>query len=271
MKSATTAGGGSPAMSPDEMPVTEALSRRPARPADFETENRVLCSLSRDLASNPENLLQKLANAAMHLCRAGSAGVSLADADTGHLRWYAVAGQLAGHDAFDAAPVASPCGTAIERNTPLLFAYPGRCYAFVARMQPLVVEALLLPFHAGERPIGTLWVVAHTPEHQFDAEDLRLLTALSRFASVAVEFASPQAGSDSLELEQLVQHRTRELHHVNESLRVRLLQLELTNSELRASQAQLQAELAIARSTRQRRTQGRGHPWADSGFEGRRP
>lgn len=268
MKSATTVGGGLPAMSPDEVLVTEALLQRQARPADFENENRVLCALSRDLACNPENLLQKLANAALHLCRAGSAGVSVANVETGQLRWQAVAGLLAGHAGCGSAPAASPCGTTIERNTPLLFAYPGRCYPFVAPLQPPVVEALLLPFHAGERPIGTLWVVAHTLERQFDTEDLRLLTALSRFASVAMEFASPQqtGAAGSIELEQLVQRRTRELHHANESLRARLLQLELANTELRASQAQLQAELAIARSGYRRSVLGRGQAWADSGF-----
>lgn len=268
MKSATIAGGGTPAVRPEDVLVTEALSSRPARPADFENENRVLCLLSRDLASNPENLLQKLADAALHLCRAGSAGVSVADTETGLLRWHAVAGRLAGHTGCGAAPATTPCGTTIERNTPLLFAYPGRCYPSVAAMQPTVVEALLLPFHTGERPIGTLWVVAHTPERQFDAEDLRLLTALSRFASVAMEFASPQqtGAAGSIELEQLVQHRTRELHHANESLRARVLQLELANAELRASQAQLQAEMAIVRSGHRRSGLGRGQSWADSGF-----
>lgn len=268
MKSATAAQGGPHAARPHDMLATEALACRPARPADFETENRVLCSLSRDLASNPENLLKKLAEAALQLCRAGSAGVSVIDPDMGQLRWHAVAGRLAGHAGCGMPTTASPCGRVLERNTPLLFAEPGRCYPFVASMQPSVTEALLLPFHAGERPIGTLWVAAHATEHRFDAEDLRLLTALSRFASVATEFASPQpAGTaSSMELEQLVQRRTRELHHANESLRARVLQLELANAELRASQAQLQAELAIARSGWRRGTQGSDRPWADSGF-----
>jgi hypothetical protein len=267
MNSATAAGGGSAVDNPDEVLVTEALARRPARPADFETENRVLCSLSRELASNPENLLQKLANATLLLCRAGSAGVSVVDTDTGQLRWHAVVGQLAGHAGCGAVPAASPCGTTIERNTPLLFSYPGRHYPFVAPMQPAVVEALLLPFHAGERPVGTLWAVAHTLERRFDAEDLRLLTALSRFASVSMEFASPQpkSAADCIEVERQVLRRTRELHHANEALKKRVHQLELANAELRVSQAQLQAELASAHKA-YLRGPDRSRQWADSGF-----
>jgi hypothetical protein len=178
-----------------------------------------------------------------------------------------VAGPLASHAGCGMAPAASPCGTTIERNAPQLLAYPGRCYPFVAQMQPEVVEALLLPFHAGERPIGTLWVVAHTTERQFDAEDLRLLMALSRFASVSMEFEGPQQTNTatSIELERQVQRRTRELHHANEVLKARVQQLELANAELSAAQTQLQLELAAARCSR-RHAGGRDLHWADSGF-----
>src|SRR5262249_36799673 len=45
----------------------------------------------------------------------------------------------------------------------------------------------LVPFHAAGKPVGTLWVIAHTLSTKFDTEDQRVLTSLSRFASMAYQ------------------------------------------------------------------------------------
>jgi PAS domain-containing protein len=49
------------------------------------------------------------------------------------------------------------------------------------------VEALLVPFHHEGRPIGTVWVVSHQHDKHFDAEDLRVLRGLTRFAAAAAQ------------------------------------------------------------------------------------
>jgi PAS domain S-box-containing protein len=54
-------------------------------------------------------------------------------------------------------------------------------------IDPPIVEALLVPFHRERKPVGTLWVIAHTPSRKFDTEDQRVLTSLSRFASMAYQ------------------------------------------------------------------------------------
>ncbi|MEO6319379.1 MAG: GAF domain-containing protein, partial [Polaromonas sp.] len=52
---------------------------------------------------------------------------------------------------------------------------------------PLAEECLLLPFYVKGKAVGTIWLVAHDTSRTFDAEDLRQLTSLGRFASVAFQ------------------------------------------------------------------------------------
>ena len=36
-------------------------------------------------------------------------------------------------------------------------------------------------------PVGTVWVLSHSPAKRFDAEDARLIASLTGFASLAVK------------------------------------------------------------------------------------
>src|SRR5690348_6464656 len=56
---------------------TAELSRRPARPPDFAAENRALGLLAQEMALRPANVLQKLVDLVLELCRADSAGLSI--------------------------------------------------------------------------------------------------------------------------------------------------------------------------------------------------
>ena len=56
---------------------TAELVRRPSRPPDYAAENRALIALAQVMATSPEAILQKLADTALTLCRAHSAGLSL--------------------------------------------------------------------------------------------------------------------------------------------------------------------------------------------------
>jgi hypothetical protein len=61
---------------PQSMLSTAELSRRLSRPPNFEAENRALVTLMQSMATSPEGILQKLADTALSLCRAQSAGLS---------------------------------------------------------------------------------------------------------------------------------------------------------------------------------------------------
>jgi hypothetical protein len=59
------------------MTSTAELIQRPSRLPDYAAENRALVSLAQEMATAPYNILQKLAETALTLCRAHSAGFSL--------------------------------------------------------------------------------------------------------------------------------------------------------------------------------------------------
>ena len=71
---------------------TGELSTRPSQPPDYEAENRVLLAIAQHTADSPRTALQKLAEVALEICRADSAGVSLISVKTGDFYWPAVAG-----------------------------------------------------------------------------------------------------------------------------------------------------------------------------------
>ena len=74
---------------------THVLLKRPFRREDFKGENHALVILADKLANHPRHLLQKLAEIALELCNADSAGVSILEPDTKALRWHACAGAFA--------------------------------------------------------------------------------------------------------------------------------------------------------------------------------
>jgi signal transduction histidine kinase len=138
--------------------------------------------LAGELATNPRNMLQKLVEMAADLCDAHTAGISLLDGDV--FRWEAVAGVFAAARGGTMPRAESPCGICIEQDTTQLMHLADRCFPALYA-EPRFVEALLIPFHHRGSPIGTVWVVSHTEDRKFDAEDERVVGVLAQFASSA--------------------------------------------------------------------------------------
>ena len=76
---------------------TAELGNRPSRAPDYAAESRALIALAEQLAASPVGILQKLAETALTLCGAQSAGISLLEADGKRFYWPAIAGQWAPH------------------------------------------------------------------------------------------------------------------------------------------------------------------------------
>lgn len=166
---------------------TAELGRRTARPPDHAAENRALVSLARVMATSPDCILQKLADTALTLCRAQSAGISLLDESGKSFHWPAVAGQWARHLGGGTPRDFGPCGTVLERNTALVFSHPERHFTYLAEVKPYLEEGLLVPCYVEGAAVGTIWVVVHDQSHRFDAEDLRVLTSLAEFEGAAYQ------------------------------------------------------------------------------------
>jgi PAS domain S-box-containing protein len=206
----------------DDVLMTAELDRRPARQPDYAAESRALAALAETLAAEPRGLLQKLVDLVLELCRADSAGVSILEpGDPEVFRWHAIAGRFAINLHGTMPRSASPCGVVLDRDAALLFGHPERHFDSQVAVDPPVVEMLLIPFHVGGKPVGTVWAIAHTEARKFDAEDARLLTGLSRFASAAHQTtaALDAAEAGQTELERQVEERTRELELANAALR----------------------------------------------------
>jgi PAS domain S-box-containing protein len=141
------------------------------------------------MADSPQTILQKLVETALTLCRADSAGISILEPKgaAGVFRWYAIAGQFASNIGVEMPRDASPSGTVLDRDVSLLFSYPERHFDYGMTIAPPIVEALLVPFHTEGKPVGTLWLISHTPFRKFEREDQRVLSSLSHFASTAYQ------------------------------------------------------------------------------------
>src|SRR5262249_37506585 len=155
---------GTMASSLGDVLITDELAHRPGRSPDYAVENRAMAGLAEALVDSPQAILQKLVETALDLCRADSSGISILEpGESGMFRWQAIAGQFAYHVGQEVPRKASPCGVVFDRDASLLFAYPERHFDYGMAIDPPIVETLLVPFHTGGKPVGTLWVIAHTP------------------------------------------------------------------------------------------------------------
>jgi PAS domain S-box-containing protein len=179
--------GGGPEL--QSMLSTAEIESRPSRPPNYETECRILNELSREMARSPGTILQKLAEAALDLCQAHSAGLSLLEDADGRCRfhWRAVAGQWAPHLNGGTPRDFGPCGTVLDRNIPMVCSHPERDFPYWKPIEPVLEEGLLVPFYVKGEAVGTIWVVAHDKSRRFDAEDLRIMTSLGNFTAGAYQ------------------------------------------------------------------------------------
>jgi PAS domain S-box-containing protein len=175
---------------------TVELQGRPARPPDYRTENRGLVALAEALADSPGTVLQFLADTIRESLNVGSAGVSLLSDDEESFAWPAISGAWQLHLGSSMARNSSPCGDVLDQDAPLLLAHLEQRYPYFLDVMPLVEECLLVPFRVAGKVVGTIWAVIHvappgsTPARRFDAEDLRQLVNLGRFASAAYQTAN---------------------------------------------------------------------------------
>ncbi len=180
---------------------TDELKRRPARPADYLAENQALIALAREIVSSPQNILQKLAETALTLCHAGSAGISLLEPDGAHFHWPALAGEWSAYVGGGTPREYGPCGTVLDRNAPQLMSHPERHFRYLESVTPGIEEALLIPFYIEGKAVGTIWVIAHDTAYRFDVEDLRVMTNLGAFASAAYQMLAGTARVESAQSE----------------------------------------------------------------------
>ena len=231
---------------------TEELESRPSRSPDYEHENRTLAALVQALADSPQTILQQTAEIMLKSFHAESAGFSLLTKDDGGKRfhWPAIAGLWKPHIGGGTPREFGPCGDVLDRNAPLLFKHWERRYPYLQAATPPIEEGLLVPFHVNGKAVGTIWVIAHSDHRKFDAEDLRQLVSLGKFASAAyqaVTFQGMVAMNEALVLGSLRQRElTEAAEKLNEQLRAEITQRQQTDAKLRASEERYRTLFASA-------------------------
>ena len=168
---------------------TEDLLKRPWRPADHGKENSALVVLVSALANSPRTILQTLTDKVLEVLQADSAGLSLLTKDEKRFYWAAISGKWLPHIGGGTPRDFGPCGDVLDRGIPMLFTHWERRYPYLSTATPLADEGLLVPFYINGKAVGTIWAIAHSSHRKFDAEDLRLLESMARFASAAHQTA----------------------------------------------------------------------------------
>ncbi|WP_263382456.1 GAF domain-containing protein [Granulicella arctica] len=143
---------------------------------------------------HPDTILQELANAAVRLCGADSAGISIERADktdVDYYRWVATAGEYSGF--LDASLPKSPsaCTVCLERGGPQLFRVKKRFFDILGVEAAPVTDGILLPWEV-EDMRGTIFIISHSREEAFDGEDLHLMQILANFAAMGIRHQSQQ-------------------------------------------------------------------------------
>ncbi|WP_422927884.1 PAS domain S-box protein [Singulisphaera sp. PoT] len=164
--------------------ITDELDSRPSRIPDHASENHTLVRLARALAESPQHIFASIADAALELCGADAAGVTLVD-ENEDLRWQATAGILADRAGSSVPRRLCPCGLALDRGEGRLLADPGRRFAGLPTQGHPIGEWLTLPFSSSGRAAGTVWAANVERSRPFDGEDRRILAELADFASAA--------------------------------------------------------------------------------------
>lgn len=179
-------------VSVDDVITTGVLETRPERARDFRQENAILQELALGLADSNQAVLDRLVTAAVKICNAGSAGLSLhatSDAAEPLLKWEAVAGEYTKY-LGGTLPLFSPCGVCLDRGRAELFARPERVFTYLSEVRPEIGEALVIPLRAEGTNLGTIWIASHGEAPGFSAADLSIMTTLANFTAAALVLRS---------------------------------------------------------------------------------
>ncbi|MFL9898933.1 hybrid sensor histidine kinase/response regulator [Paraburkholderia fungorum] len=174
----------------------DELANRTARQPDYALENRALVRLAKAQTGPKTNLLQEIAETALSVCNAGSAGISLVEGvgESRHFRWLAVAGLCADLRGKTTAWDECPCGVTLQAGAPQLFIQPQDSFPSLQFPGVNVIEGIVVPIPGGETQLGAIWVMSHVHERRFDREDVRLLSNLAMFAGAALTLVDERDG-----------------------------------------------------------------------------
>jgi signal transduction histidine kinase len=172
-----------------------AFATRVLHTRDIRMQMAGLQRLSRALLESPDTILQELVNAAVDLCGADSAGISIEKedgSDQEFYHWVATAGEYSGFLNAILPRQPSACGLCLERGHAQHFTVSKKFFDILGVEAPIVTDGILLPWKT-ENTRGTIFVMAHGRTEAFDENDARLMTMLADFAAMGYRQQKQQA------------------------------------------------------------------------------
>lgn len=142
--------------------------------------------LAHAFVDDPNTILQELVNAAVELCGADSAGISIekeGGTDKEFYHWIATAGQYSAFLNAVLPRYPSACGLCLEHGQAQHFRVGQRFFDILGVKAPLVTDGILLPWQVDDTR-GTIFVMAHGRREAFDGEDARMMQLLADFAAM---------------------------------------------------------------------------------------
>jgi len=165
-----------------------AFAARPLHSRDAAVEMEAMRRVAHAFVEEPDAVLQQLVNAAVEVCGADSAGISMEKTDgtdQEFYHWLATAGQYSAFFNALLPRYPSACGICLERGRPQLFRVGQRFFDLLGIQAPLVTDGILLPWTV-EGTRGTIFVIAHGRTEAFDQNDWHMMQVLANFAATGV-------------------------------------------------------------------------------------
>ena len=148
----------------------------------------VLHQLAVAFVESPEMMLQVLANAAVKLCGADSAGISIerdGKTEDHFYKWIATAGEYSAFLNASLPHYPSACTVCLQRGSPQLFRVNEKFFDILGIKAALVTDGILLPWQV-EDMRGTIFIISHSQTEAFDSEDLHLMQILANFTAMGI-------------------------------------------------------------------------------------
>ncbi len=176
---------------PSDLLVTPEVLQARRRVRNVRAEIAVFDELAQTPSAEPHRNMRRLIDLVLHLYGAGSAGLSvLRPGSYGHAYfvWEMVSGGLAAQQGDGTPGNHSTCGLCLDIGTAIVLARPERAFSYLARVQPAILEALIVPLYDHDgTPLGTLWIAHHEPTACFGPDDVRIIERLAPMTAEALK------------------------------------------------------------------------------------
>jgi hypothetical protein len=175
----------------EDCPSFSARPRRPSNPAARAT---LVERLARTILEDSESILQWLADSALEMCGADSAGISIErERESGAdfvstnvgFQWIATSGQYRRWIDVVIPRRPSACEICLDRGRPQLYRVSTTFLNSIGVDAVNVTDGLMVPWRSKAR-CGTIWVLAHGRTEAFDQSNLDILELLASFAALSV-------------------------------------------------------------------------------------